>query len=117
MPPKNLLSDSIGFYDFEKIFIDSSWQKTTGNGSDDITKFLLEAGNGARVEITLNSNNFSHLFVAENDNGKVRFIDPQTGDIDVRRYFDKALPNTTRFARIDNCKVSNLIKECLEVAI
>ncbi|MBR1823466.1 MAG: hypothetical protein IJ779_04450 [Ruminococcus sp.] len=119
LAPKNWLDDNIGFGDFKKIFIGSEWHQTNGSGIEDIEKFLTNAGNNARVEISFMTTDGSHLIVAENDNGLIKFVDPQKNRIDVRWYFDDEtiILGKTEFARIDNLNVSNLIKQCLEVEV
>ena len=47
-------------------------------------------------------------FIAENVNGKVQFIDPQTGDTDVERYFNGA----NKTYAIDNLKFADNVKKC-----
>ena len=47
-----------------------------------------------------------HAFIAENIKGVVHFMDPQTGDFDVSRYFGKAVPGRTSIMRIDGCEMN-----------
>jgi SPP1 gp7 family putative phage head morphogenesis protein len=61
----------------------------------DVTQSLLGWGDGARAEIRVTFDNLGngHVFAAENVNGKVVYIDPQsgiTGDY-VEEYFDRAI--------------------------
>lgn len=42
-----------------------------------------------------------HAFIAENINGVVHFMDPQTGEYNVERYFSSAVPGMTTIMRID----------------
>lgn len=107
--------EPLGLYGYKKVFKGSIWHKASGSGAEEIEAFLAEAGNGARVEISIRTSKFSHLFVAENDNGIVRFICPQSGKNDVKYYFDDAISGTTEYARIDNLPFSELIKQCVEV--
>ena len=59
------------------------------------------------------SANEAHVFIAENVNGVVRFVDPQSGDVDCERYFTKIISNTTMIARIDGLEPTKLIEECI----
>lgn len=47
-----------------------------------------------------------HVFIAENIKGHVHFMDPQTCDFDVSRYFGKAVPGRTSIMRIDGCEMN-----------
>ena len=114
-PPQNYLDDDIGLYDYKNIFKDAKWIRCKGNGLEDITEYLKKADSGTRVEISIDSSRGLHLFAAENINGSIKFIDPQTGSDSVEWYFNEVYMDTTEFARIDNLEITNLIKECLEV--
>lgn len=82
---------------------------------------LREMGNGARVridvvwadkqnlyerdgkEVTLNS---SHSFIGENIDGKIRFVDPQTGNDDCSDYFTKVKNGHTMYAQINDLPIN-----------
>lgn len=113
--PEGQQIEPIGLYDYKNIFVGADWLKASGTGKEEIEQYLQNAGNGARVEISIRTKKFSHLFAAENDNGAIRFIDPQKNRKDVAYYFDEVLIGTTEYARIDNLPVSNLIRQCVEV--
>lgn len=113
--PKNHLDDSIGFYDYEKLFVGMQWKSCSGTGYEEITDYLQKCGNGARVEIAIDTEDGNHIFAAEQVGKKTIFIDPQKNSTDVREYFHKKLTNKTRFCRIDNLTPSNLIKDCIGV--
>lgn len=100
---------------FEKIFVDMKW-KTCPNGSgiDDIREYMKKCGNGARAEISLQTCDGSHLFMAEQHNGVTYFIDPQNYKANADLYFEKILIAPTRVCRIDDLKFSELIRECCE---
>lgn len=51
---------------------------------------MAEWGDGSRgiVRVQWQKKNYGHVFIAEQVNGKTRFIDPQNGAIDVTHYFD-----------------------------
>lgn len=117
LPPADWRRDTLGFTGFRDVFVGAEWIKCSGSGLEEITRFLESAGHGSRVEISLHTNTFSHLFVAENDHGRIRFIDPQSGLGDAAYYFSKAISGTTEFARIDGLPVSDWITSCLEVSV
>lgn len=106
--------DTIGLYDFRNVFSNANWKTCNGSGKREITEFLSNSENGTRLEISIITRKGSHLFCAEKAEGKIIFIDPQSGDIDVERYFDYELMDNTSFCRIDNLDLSNLIKDCIE---
>ena len=87
---------------------------TPGSGREAIESAMASYGDGARAQVTLdwNDSEGGHTFIAERNNGKTSFIDPQTGDKDVGWYFDHAAPGKTQFARIDNLTPSDRIFNC-----
>ena len=113
--PKNWIEDNIGISDFKKVFLNMEWKECNDSGKEEIERFLLDSGHGSRVEISLKTKKGLHLFVAENDNGRIRFIDPQKSLGNVEKYFSYSRIGKTEFARIDNLVPSEFIKECLEV--
>lgn len=86
-----------------------------GNGLAQIEATMKKYGNGARAEIyvEVDANN-SHVFVAEQRDGKTVFIDPQDGNRDARSYFDYVVEGKTEMFRIDNLEPTDLIFECCE---
>lgn len=87
-----------------------------GTGKREIERLLKEWGEGARAEVgvTWKGANSGHVFVAENIGGKVVFIDPQSGEMDVSHYFKSVRSNQSRVWRIDNLNLSELIEDCCE---
>lgn len=87
-----------------------------GDGKADITKFLSGCGDGARVQVVIYWKNFAsgHTFVAEQIDGKPRFIDPQSGEEDVEYYFDSVKSDRTKYARIDRLEPTKYILDCCE---
>lgn len=78
---------------------------------------MVEWGDGARAEIYVgwDSEDSFHVFVAENRNGDIRFLDPQNGNLDVEHYFDYVKNGLTKLFRIDNLEVNEkYIAECCE---
>lgn len=113
--PENHLDDSIGFYDYKKVFVGMQWKSCSGTGYEEITDYLQKCGNGARVEITIDTNKGNHIFVAEQVGKTTVFIDPQRNTDKADKYFKMSLTAPTKYCRIDNLKPSNLIKDCIGV--
>ena len=55
-----------------------------------------------------------HLFVAENLDDTVYFVDPQRGDPDVRWYFRQADPRRVALMRTDCVRFTPLVQACCE---
>lgn len=88
-----------------------------GNGFEDVKYLLKQWGNNARAEIQVawkNKLNQGHLFVAENRNGKIVFLDPQTGRVNVENYFLAAKEGYTTIHRMDNLQFNERIWDCCE---
>lgn len=84
-------------------------------GKPEIEKYMKDLPDGAMCEIRCEwkDEDYGHVFIAEKQNGKVRYIDPQTGKTEVSRYFKDMKPNRTQFWRIDNAALNeDLIKYC-----
>jgi len=71
-------------------------------GVREIESQLKEWGDGARamVNVKWRGKSFGHAFVAENINGEIHFLDPQTNDKDCRRYFKKAEKGGNNYVEI-----------------
>jgi len=108
--------DTLGLSEFMKIFVDAKWIECHGGGKQEIIDFLKSCEDGARVEISIMTTEGSHIFCAEKENGKIMFIDPQVGEFDVDKYFNKIFIENTKFCRIDKLDFSNLIRICVEGA-
>lgn len=81
------------------------------NAGKTIVNDMKRYGHGSRIEISLlDPEGYGHVIMALNDNGVVKFVDPQTG-----KYFKLAGENgniKVKYARIDNAKINlNLLKE------
>ncbi len=97
------------------IWEDPDVRETGGSGMEDIEKQMKQWGDGTRAEIKVSwvsDPSVGHVFIAEQKNGRTYFYDPQNGDRDCSRYFRKAAPDRTMFARIDNLQPSEKILEC-----
>ena len=66
-------------------------------GKPEIEKYMKDLPDGAMCEVkcTWKDSKSAHVFIAEKKNGKVRYIDPQTGSSDVSKYFSSMKANHT----------------------
>lgn len=84
-------------------------------GKPEIESFMKQLPDGAMCEVRCAwaFQTGGHVFIAEKVNGKIRYIDPQTGDVDVSRYFSLMQSNKTTFWRIDDAVLDDdLIQYC-----
>ena len=84
-------------------------------GKPEIEKFMKDLPDGAMCEIRCSwkDKEGGHVFIAEKSDNKVRYIDPQTDDIDVSRYFGLMKKGKTTFWRIDDASINDeLIQFC-----
>lgn len=102
-----------------KIFKGADWStpvasRSTAKTKQSIVDKMLEYGDGARAEIYVcwKGASSAHVFAAENVGGRVRFIDPQTGNMDCESYFADTMPSRTMMCRIDQLEPSDLIADC-----
>lgn len=75
----------------------------------DIERIVKEAGKGARFQCSVAwKGGGAHVFNIINDDGTVRFIDCQSGDLDCSRYFDsgRIKPKDTMIIRVDNLELN-----------
>lgn len=78
---------------------------------------MAEYGDGARAIVRVQWQvGGGHVFIAEQYHGNTIFLDPQSGDVDVSRYFKKGMikPSKTRLLRIDDKAFTDLIEQCAE---
>lgn len=57
-----------------------------------------------------------HVFIAENQEQNICFLDPQTGNIDVSWYFRYADPASVVLMRTDCLHFTELVGQCLDVS-
>lgn len=82
----------------------------------DIESEVKKWGDGARGQIIVNWNRGGgHTFAVENVKGSVVFVDPQTGNLNCKKYFDYVKTGTTKLFRIDSLQPSSYITDCCEV--
>lgn len=68
----------------------------------------------AIVKVDWLAGNKGHLFIAENRNDAIYFVDPQTGSLDVAWYFSYINPHSVVVMRTDQTDFTELVKQCLE---
>lgn len=78
---------------------------------------LMKAyGDGSRAIVKVNwqLRYKGHVFIAENQEQTICFLDPQTGSVDVSWYFRYADPASIIVMRIDHLQFTELIRQCFE---
>lgn len=102
---------------WNKIFKDArfSYCGGTDGGKSEIIRRMSMWGDGAVAEVKVQwYSSSAHVFVAEQVGGIVRFVDPQTGNVNCEDYFTRALNGVTMIARIDNIEATELIEKCIK---
>ena len=95
------------------VYKDPQIQYFTKNAKETVIKEMEKWGDGSRCQICVYWHDIGgHTFVAERQNGKVIFIDPQVNDTNVAYYFDLINVKDSYFYRIDNLEVTDYIKDC-----
>lgn len=96
--------------------VESAWGvRFTAEQPDRITAAFKRYGPGARGFVAvLWRFGGGHVFSAENVGGKVRFVDPQTGEAGVGHYFDAAV--WSAYARVDEATPGSAVLEFAEQA-
>ncbi|MCF2705848.1 hypothetical protein I6E29_00985 [Arcanobacterium haemolyticum] len=89
----------------------------SGSGEEEILQYLTQWGIGSRAIVQVSWNRSeAHVFIAENLADGVHFFDPQSGRMNVRRYFDLAVRGATSIMRVDNVEITDHVyKMCEEV--
>lgn len=86
---------------------------STTFGRAEIEAYMADLKDGAMCEIKCtwankeDEVNNGHVFIAEKKDGKIRYIDPQNGEEDVSRYFEKMKERMTYFWRIDDTTIDD----------
>ena len=75
---------------------------------DMITSTLNNANDGSRYAIYFKwpNSDDAHVFIAEKENGIVRYLDPQSGENNVARYMHEGQNGTFGIFRMDNKKIT-----------
>ena len=108
----------------------NGWANVYKNGRDDLIPVISNTkknvkkkviqqmkawGNNARAIIRVCWRwNSGHVFIAENRNGNIVFLDPQAGNLDVGIYFNYIKVKKTHMLRIDNKEFTPLINKCIK---
>jgi len=89
-----------------------------GNSESTIKKVLSQAPDGSRFSIYIKwqrqYGGSAHVFIAEKTNGVIRYLDPQTGDLDVSRYFSMGSKGHFGYFRMDDKSITNDTKIIFE---
>ncbi len=117
-PTFDLDNDSFA-QDWDKVFDNAKFESGfAGSGKADVIRLMKSFGDGARGEVVVVwKTGESHVFVAENRNGDIHFLDPQSGELDVEYYFDNVKNDLTKLLRMDNLEPNEKIIQmyCKEV--
>ena len=90
----------------------------SGTGEREIEALMKEWGDGARAEIYVAwKGGDAHVFVAENVGGKIRYMCPQSGNMDYSDCFKRVKDKCTEICRLDTLTPSQLITECCESVV
>lgn len=97
------------FKNAELVMIDSYHPKTI---EYEITKALKKYGHGSRVVIRYEGKfgNEGHVFIGENVNGRIFFIDPQTNEFYGTEIFCGQKKKSFGFTRVDKLKFTDKIR-------
>ena len=68
----------------------------------------------AIVKVDWLMRNKGHLFIAENLNDVIYFVDPQTGSLDAAWYFHYINPHSVVIMRTDQADFTDLVNLCFE---
>ncbi len=114
--PSTYGSDHLAYHPFD-VWENPNVIQCKDSGIEDIKQNMKLWGDGARAQVVVYWNSphgGGHTFIAEQKNGETIFSDPQTGKMDVFRYFSRVVPNRTQFCRIDNLKFTKHIEVCYQ---
>lgn len=112
------------FVDYDKHLknnYEGQYGKTGKTVLRSIQQEVQKAGPGSRfiVRIAWKGIHTGHVFNAINDNGTVKFLDGQDGDMNAETYFDVngvgIQPRKTEFIRVDNLELNETIDKYCEV--
>lgn len=109
------------YHSWEYYFEGAQWERINKSNNKDteneIINRMIEYGDGARAQVYVQwKSGGAHVFIAENHNGNIVFMDPQTGDTDASEYLTKRKINNenTFLCRIDNLELSDIGRECIK---
>jgi len=127
----NIVSPFLGMYyhqqkkiydNWKNYFVDPEWEQLGETNScqrarENVEAMMVEYGDGARAEVYVAwQGGGAHVFIAENINGEIVFMDPQTGDTDVADYFDDSImiSESVMICRMDDRQLSNYGRQCVK---
>lgn len=89
--------------------------KDTESMKDNVESLMRAFGNGARAAVSVKwkKRRAGHVFIAVNENGKIKYYDPQSGKIGYNG-LDRAKPDKTMVLRIDNRELTGLVSKCIQ---
>lgn len=96
----------------------NAWKNVRPIAYTDVSQIettMASWGDGARAQVVcVWQGGGGHTFIAEQQNGKTVFLDPQTNDMDCSRYFKNVRAGAIKnvFYRIDKASPAGLIGEC-----
>lgn len=97
------------------VFKNADWIQCPGTGKRKIDSLMREWGDGARAEVYVAwRGGNAHVFIAENIDGRIQYMCPQTNQSDCSSMFGEVIADKTMVARIDNLEPSDMISECCE---
>ena len=110
----SLQTSPFSMWDFNAFDADKSRRVQAdreGTGKEKIVEFLTESGDGSRVQIVVYweyDPMKGHVFSATNNDGKILFVDPQSGSSGktVEEYFNRVALGETRWLRIDTLELA-----------
>lgn len=97
------------------VFEGQTWEPcASGTGREQCDRLMREWGDGARAEVYVKwkDKRSSHVFVAENRDGRISYMDPQSGKVSAYSHFDLAEEGKTEISRIDNLEPRRVIEDC-----
>lgn len=105
LPKPNVKKDVIEWGN--ECFVDSNGNKPDfvfHQSEKSIRNTLTNAPDGSRhiIYVQWKNNKYSHVFIAEKENGIVRFVDPQSNESDVEHYFSLGKRNGFATLRVDD---------------
>jgi len=100
-PLNNTINTSVNCFDTKL---------TYAKNKSELIKQLNTFPDGARFGVRQNwkgtkQGQAGHTYVAEKENGKIKFLDPQTGSLDCSEYLSRVKRDTLFFFRMDNVAI------------
>ena len=109
-PTFDINTDGFAQDDWDKAFLGAILEEGfAGSGKTTVVERMKNFGDGARGEVYVAwQEGGAHVFTAENRNGKIHFLDPQTGELDVEYYFEHVKDGLTKLLRMDNLEPNEI---------